>query len=88
MVPRFQIPISRPEEYRTPDLGIAAFLLSKEVPLLRVDNAGERAFFVFPGGTEKTAQLFYQPGKNMVDARRFHLNLRELRGLARRQGGR
>lgn len=72
-----------PDEYRTPDLGISAFLVAKDFPLLRVDHAGERAFFVFQGPAKLTASLYNLPGSNMIDARRFHYSLRELRGLAR-----
>jgi hypothetical protein len=75
-------------EYATSDLGQAAFLLAREIPLLRVEREGERARFVFPVSASETSKLFYQPGRNMVDARRFHMNLRELRGLARGEGRR
>jgi hypothetical protein len=79
---------TRLDEFRTSDLGIAAFLVAQETPLLRVENGGERTFFVFPGSAEEAASRFYQPGKNLVDARRFHFSLRELRGLTKRYGGR
>lgn len=74
------------DEYVISDLGQAAFLLAREQPLLRVDHDGERATFVFPGSAKAVGRLFYQPGQNLVDARRFHLSLRELRGLARGGG--
>jgi hypothetical protein len=73
------------DEYETSDLGIAAFLAAKDFPVLRVE-VGQRSAFVFPAGAEQTAKLFYLPGSNLVDARRFHTMLRELRGLAK--GGR
>jgi hypothetical protein len=79
-------PDRTPDEFRTPDLGISAFLVTKDFPLLRVDHEGERAFFVFPGPAERTAALYHLPGSNLIDASRFHYSLRELRGLAR--GGR
>jgi hypothetical protein len=75
------------DEYGTTDLGIAAFLLARDLPLLRVEQ-GERVRFVFPGSAEETAVLFYQPGRNLVEARKFHMGLRELRGLARGEGRR
>ncbi len=81
-------PTDTPDEYRTSDLGQAAYLLARDVPLLRVDHEGDRATFVFPGTARGTGRLFYHPGQNSVDARRFHLSLRELRGLARGEGGR
>lgn len=71
------------EDFRTSDLGQAAFLLAKDTPLLRVEHEGPRAFFIFPETAKSIAELFYFPGKNLVDARRFHLSLRELRGLSR-----
>jgi len=78
-------PVTTPtDEYSTSDLGQAAFLLAREAPLLRVDNEGGRARFVFPAAAGELSKLFFQPGRNLVDARRFHFNLRELRGLARR----
>jgi hypothetical protein len=70
------------DEYETSDLGIAAFCLARDLPLLRVEQA-ERVRFVFPGSAKDTAALFYQPGRNLVDARKFHMGLRELRGLTR-----
>lgn len=77
-------PDARPtDEYRTSDLGLASFLVAKELPLLRAEEERGRVFFVFPGSAGRTAMLFYQAGANLVDARRFHLTLRELRGLTR-----
>jgi hypothetical protein len=70
------------DEFETSDLGVAAFLAAKDYPVLRVEM-GQRSTFVFPAGAEPTARLFYLPGSNLVDARRFHTMLRELRGLAR-----
>ena len=74
---------TRAEEFETSDLGVAAFLVARELPLLRVEHGGERVLFVFPESGERTARQFYQPGQNLVDARKFHINLRELRGLTR-----
>ena len=73
------------DEFSTSDLGQGAFLLAKDFPLLRVDQTAPRVAFVFPKGAEQTARLFYQPGQNLVDARKFHLSLRELRGLTRQE---
>jgi hypothetical protein len=75
------------DEYETSDLGIAAFCLALDLPLLRVEQ-GERVRFIFPGSAEDTARLFYMPGRNLVDARKFHISLRELRGLTRAEGRR
>ncbi len=75
-----------PQEFQTSDLGVAAFLVAHETPLLRVETDAQRCVFVFPGEAADVALRFYQPGRNLVDGRRFHLALRELRGLAR--GGR
>ena len=77
---------SQPSEFRTDDLGVAAFLVAHEVPLLRIDVEEQRSCFAFPAHAKDIALRFYQPGRNLVDGRRFHLALRELRGLAR--GGR
>lgn len=79
-------PRTPPQTFCTTDLGIAAFLVAHEVPLLRVDADEHLSLFVFPVHAAEIAVRFCQPGQNMVDGRRFHLALRELRGLAR--GGR
>ncbi len=79
---------SHPDEYRTSDLGIAAFIFAQDFPLIRVENGGPRVSFVFPRTAEQAAARFYRPGENLIDARRFHFCLRELRGLTRRYGER
>ncbi len=71
------------DEFETSDLGIAAFLVAREFPLLRVETGEARVRFVFPASAEEATRLFYQPGRDLVSARRFHLSLRELRGLTR-----
>lgn len=80
---RMPQPDTASDEYRTADLGVGAFLVARGAPLLRVEWDGSRAFFVFPAAAEAAARLFYQPGQNVVDARAFHVALRELRGLTR-----
>ena len=44
------MPTSRPmpHEFRTGDLGIAAFLVSKDLPLLLIDANEQRSVFIFP----------------------------------------
>ena len=76
------------DEYTTSDLGEAAYLVAKGLPLLRVDRGAVRATFVFPGNAQRVVPSFRLPGSNLVDARRFHAALRELRGLARGEVGR
>ena len=71
------------DEYETSDLGVASFLVARDIPLLRTDNRSERTSFVFPGTAEEIARGFYQPGKDLVSARRLHAALRELRSLTR-----
>jgi hypothetical protein len=71
------------DEFETSDLGEAAFLVAKSLPLLRVEHGPVRATFVFPGAAARVAPAFRLPGSNLVDAKRFHAALRELRGLAR-----
>ena len=71
------------DEFLTADLGQAALLVALEVPLLEVRNDGRRAIFVFPATAEPRARKFFQPGGDLVSARRFHMALRDLRGLAR-----
>ena len=71
------------DEFLTPDLGLAAFLVAKALPLLRVDHGPDRAQFVFPRTAVAVARTFHLRGSNLVDAKSFHAALRELRGLAR-----
>jgi len=82
------MPSAPTDEYATSDLGEAAYLVAKGLPLLRVDHGTVRATFVFPAGAQRMAPSFRLPGSNLVDARRFHAALRELRGLARGEAGR
>jgi len=77
-----------PAEFATNDLATASFLVTREVPLLRVDWEGSRASFIFPDSARETARLLFVPGQDLVPARRFHQTMRELRGLARGEGGR
>ena len=77
-----------PDEFTTSDLGTAAFVVTKDFPLLRVDRTDARVRFVFPGGAKPVADLYALPGRAVVDARRFHFALRELRGLTRPEGWR
>jgi hypothetical protein len=74
------------DEFLTSDLGEAAFLVAKAIPLLRVEHGPDRAAFVFPGGAATLARTFHLRGSNLVDAKSFHAALRELRGLARERG--
>jgi hypothetical protein len=76
-------PESSSDEYQTADLAVSAFLVTKGYPLLGVHYNGAKAFFRFPASAEATARLFFQPGRNLVDARLFHYNVRELRGMTK-----
>lgn len=71
------------DDFRTSDLGIAAALVAWEQPLLRVSTNGGRAVFIFPPSAAALSRRYFEVGKDLVSARRFHLALRELRGLAR-----
>ena len=81
-------PESSPDEYQTADLAVSAFLVTNGLPLLGFQHDGAKVFFRFPRGAEDTARLFFQPGRNLVDARLFHFNLRELRGMTKEAGRR
>jgi hypothetical protein len=83
--PNHQAP---PDLFRSSDLGVSAFLTALGFPLLRVDWDGQRAVFAFPESARDRALLYRQPGRNLVEAHRFHQSLRELRGLARDAGER
>lgn len=71
------------DEYVTPDLGQAAFCVALEMPLLAVRTEAGRGFFVFPAAARAVGAKFFQPGGDLVSARRFHMALRDLRALAR-----
>lgn len=71
------------DEFVTPDLGQASLCVALEEPLLAVRAEAGRALFVFPGTARAVAARFFQPGGDLVSARRFHMALRDLRGLAR-----
>ena len=77
-----------PDEYSTSDLGAAALVVAKDFPLLRVDRSDVRVQFVFPGAAKAVAELYTLPGRSLVDARRFHFALRELRRLTKPEGWR
>lgn len=76
-------PTTQPDEFLTGDLGQAALVVANDVPLLEVRSKGRHAVFVFPATAEPLARKFFQPGKDLVSARKFHMALRDLRGLAR-----
>ena len=70
------------ETYSTSDLGCAAFLLTKAVPLIRIDRTGPKAYFLFgePLQAEEIAQGFYT-GVAQVSARLLFDSERHLKNL-------
>jgi len=69
-------------EYRTADLGLAAFLVARGHPLARLDGRrGDRRVFCFDTRAEAAAPLFYRDDK--VGARTFANALRDLKALVR-----
>lgn len=75
---------SGPDEFVTHDLGESAFLAAHDVPVLAIRTEGRRVSFVFPPTAAPLARRFWRPGQDLVSARKFHMALRDLRGLARR----
>jgi hypothetical protein len=73
----------QPTEYVTRDLPLAAWLVTVGEKLVGVRTDGARALFVFTGTAEAVARRFFEEHQDVVLVRRFHRNLRELRGLAR-----
>ena len=55
------MPITNDQEFRTYDLGQAAFIRARGHPLLRtVPNDGRRVAFVFPASAAPTADGFFR----------------------------
>lgn len=73
-----------PEEFTTSDVSEAAFLAAQDVPVLALRTDRRRVTFVFPPTAAPLAVRFWQPGQDLVSARKFHMAVRDLRGLARR----
>lgn len=71
------------DEYSTHDLGVGAWLLAHGQPLLNIRSEGRRAVFVFPRTAQPLAQRYFEANGDGALIRRFHLCLRDLRGLAR-----
>jgi hypothetical protein len=71
------------DSYQTTDLNGAAFLVARDVPLLRVERqpSGGRCTFHFPADAADAAQTFYQGAT--VPARAFANALRDLKTLTR-----
>ncbi len=68
------------EPYRTRDLHVAAFLLSRDFPLIRLEGSPGQRVFVLQGPTEEDVIAFYK-GPILLDARKLLNALRDLRGL-------
>ena len=70
------------DEYRTTDLGLAAFLVARGHPLMRLEGrCGDRRVFCFPTAAEGSAPLFHRDAS--VPARTFANAIRDLKALVR-----
>ena len=72
---------SKPGVYRTPDLYLSAFFLTKGVILIGTEQAEGRTFFLFrdTGGVREAVEQYY--GNAMIPALSFKSSLRELKSL-------
>lgn len=71
------------DELQIGDLGQAAWLVALGQPLLSIRSNGRRAYFCFPSTARPLAQRYFEGSGEAALVRRFHLCLRDLRGLAR-----
>lgn len=73
------------DEFRTSDLGCAAFLLAKGVPVLGLVPTvdGKRKLFRFEAKERGVAAGYYQNG--LVEARTFFNAIRDVRSMLRNQ---
>ncbi len=82
-------PQDQPTEYSTSDLALAAYLAYWDFYPTRMQNGdGRRMLFVYPIAAEKIAARFWQPGGDMVSAKKFHYLLKEMRRLTQPGGPR
>ncbi len=74
--------MSMDSEFRTVDLGMAAFLVSQGFPLLGMVNNGTRQrIFRFSAAATAAAQGYYQ--NVPVPARTFFNNVRDLKAMVK-----
>lgn len=70
-------------QFVTGDLGLAAWLVTVGQSIEEIRSDGRRALFCFPPGTEPIARRFWGDHQDVLLVRRYHENLRQLRGRAR-----
>ncbi len=72
---------TQPDEFRTSDLYLAAFLVAQGQPLLRVEREGGRVYFIFPN-VQRTRELQSQFFNNgIVGVGDFRRSLQDLKTL-------
>jgi hypothetical protein len=69
-------------ETKVSDLQLAAYLMTREYPLLRVEGPSGRKLFVFGEVPEEAVFVYYQ-GQDRVSARKLFGAYRDLKGLTR-----
>jgi hypothetical protein len=67
-------------ETKTPDMQLAAYLLTSGYPLLRVEGDTKRRVFVFDQCPEEVRLPYYQ-GRDTVSARKLFSAYRDLKSL-------
>jgi hypothetical protein len=67
--------------YRTPDLYLSAFLLTKGITLMGIEQAEGRTFFLFrdEGKVKQLVEQYF--GNALIPALSFKSSLRELKSL-------
>jgi len=77
-------------EYRTSDIQIAAFLLGRDFPLIRVEGNSPRTDFIFTNIPQEIIQEYYggDCSECGINPRKLFGAFRDLKGLLVRQGGR
>lgn len=70
----------KPDEVKISDVHLAAYLLVRGVPIVRVEGGPGRREFVFTGATQELISSFFG-GDDRVSARALLDALRNIRGL-------
>lgn len=74
-----KIATNKSPEISTDNLGLAAYLVIKQIPLLRVERSGRLGFFYFPEAQIKDHIQAYMAKGGIVEPQNFMDTIRALR---------
>ncbi len=66
-------------EFRSSDIALCAFLLTKKHRLLRIDMNGHQGFFIFHEAEIADDQIRYLNGEGLVEPGAYNLSIRKLK---------